>query len=148
MDARWNIARDLPLDAGSVQAIFHEHVLKHLPADLGLRFLKDCHQVLKPGGVMRIVVPNAALYIRCYCDPSHAFLNSWRPGHPSPLLQLQEEFYGFGHRAMYDPEMLTLFCRAAGFQFIEERRFGESRLSPCPDSPWRQTDSLYLEVAK
>jgi hypothetical protein len=64
------------------------------------------------------------------------------------MLALQEEFYSFGHRAMYDYETLALFCRVIGFNVIEARQFGDSRLIPCPDTVCRIPDSFYTEVVK
>jgi predicted SAM-dependent methyltransferase len=151
VDLAWNLSRPLPFPNNSVSAIFHEHVLEHLPASAGYEFLRECHRIMKPGAVMRAAIPDAAKYIRSYCDPQHAFLNSWRQlkerGLPT-LLGLQEEFYGFGHRTIYDAETFEYFCVAAGFGAVEHRAFGESRLEPCPDSEWRKTDSFYADVIK
>jgi predicted SAM-dependent methyltransferase len=151
VDLAWNLSRPLPFPDNSVDAIFHEHVLEHLSASDGYALLRECHRVLRSGGVMRVVLPDASLYIRSYCEPSHGFLNSWRHinerGLP-PLLGLQEEFYNFGHKTIYDFETLAFFCKAVGFAVIEARNFGNSRLQPVPDSEWRKTDSLYAEMVK
>jgi predicted SAM-dependent methyltransferase len=148
VDLSWDIRRPLPFKRDVVEAIFHEHVLEHVDAYRGYYFLKECHRILKPGGVMRIVLPDAGRYLASYFDPEHKFLNSWRGQRFTPMLALQEEFYSFGHRAMYDYETLALFCRVIGFKVIESRQFGDSRLIPCPDSEWRIADSFYTEVVK
>jgi SAM-dependent methyltransferase len=151
VDVAWNLSRPLPFADASAEAIFHEHVLEHLPAPTGYAFLQECYRVLRPGGVMRAAIPDASKYIHSYCDPRHTFLNSWRGiesrGLP-PLLGLQEEFYGFGHRTIYDFETFAFFCNAVGFSTIEQRLFGESRVDPCPDSEWRKSDSFYADVVK
>lgn len=49
----------LPYDSGSVDNIYCSHVLEHVPLESSARFLAECRRVLKPGGVLRIVVPNA-----------------------------------------------------------------------------------------
>lgn len=148
VDLAWDITRPLPFKADCVDVIFHEHVLEHLDAYCGYQFLRECHRVLKPGGIMRIVMPDASRYIRSYCDPTHQFLKNWRGVPFTPLMALQEEFYNFGHRAMYDSETLVLFCQTIGFQIVETKQFGDSRITPCPDSAWRVTDSFYVEVVK
>ena len=38
--------------------------------------------------------------------------------------------------------------RAAGFERCEERGFGDSRIEPCPDSPHREQESIYVEAVK
>jgi predicted SAM-dependent methyltransferase len=148
VDLRWDIHSTLPFKENTVDAIFHEHVMEHIDACHGYFFVKDCYRVLKPGGVLRIVMPDASKYIRSYIDPEHQFINSWRPGRPTPMMALQEEFYGFSHRAIYDFDTVELFCKVAGFSEIESKTFGDSRLSPCPDSEWRITDSFYTEAVK
>lgn len=148
VDLAWDITRPLPFADESVDVIFHEHVLEHLDAHKGYEFLTECHRVLKKGAVMRIVMPDAKRYIESYCDPNHTFLQSWRGVPFTALMAIQEEFYSFGHRAMYDSETLCLFCRSIGFSQVESKQFGESRLAPCPDSKWRIGDSFYTEVVK
>ena len=64
---QYDITTGLPYEDQQYDAVYHSHVLEHLdPAD-GDRLLEDCYRVLKPGGVLRIVIPNleqiAALYL-------------------------------------------------------------------------------------
>jgi predicted SAM-dependent methyltransferase len=148
VDLAWNLNRPLPFGDGSVEAIFQEHLLEHLTLERGLALIQDCYRMLKPGGVLRIGVPNADAYVRSYCDGSSEFLETVRPGRPTPMLALQEEFYWHGHQTMYDFDTLSLVCEAAGFARIEPRGFGNTRLSPIPDSDFRSLDTLYVEMVK
>jgi predicted SAM-dependent methyltransferase len=140
-DLFWNLKRPLPFPDGTVNAIFHEHVLEHLPGDFGLALTRECWRVLEPGGVLRIGVPDARRHIGWYVDGQHPAYE--HP--PTALVPLLRELYGFGHRVMYDFETLALLCHAAGFEVVEERPFGDSRLEPAPDHEWRRWDSLYVE---
>lgn len=148
VDLVWDIRQPLPFQSGSVDAIFHEHVMEHIDPIHGYRLIQECYRLLKPGGVLRIVMPDASKYIHSYVDPDHAFIKQWRPKKITPMLALHSEFYHFGHRALYDYQTLELFCCTAGFQTVEQRQFGESRLTPCPDSAWRITDSFYCEAVR
>ena len=148
VDLAWDIRSPLPFPDGSASAVFHEHVMEHISGIDGYHFLKECYRVLKPNGVLRIVMPDASKYIKSYLDPEHEFIRGWRGERPTPMIALQEEFYGFGHRAVYDYETAELFCRTVGFRTVEQKQFGESRLTPCPDSEWRITDSFYAEAVK
>ena len=148
VDLAWDIRRKLPFADNSVSAVFHEHVMEHISGIEGYHFVKECFRVLKPGGILRIVMPDASRYLQSYFDPEHRFIREWRGERPTPMIALQEEFYGFSHRAMYDYETVALFCRTAGFSLVEPKQFGESRLTPCPDSEWRITDSFYTEAVK
>jgi predicted SAM-dependent methyltransferase len=148
VDLAWNCERRLPFGDATVDALFHEHLLEHLPLKSGLDLTIDCHRLLKPGGILRVGVPDVARYLRSWLDQSYEFVESVRPGRPTPFLAVQENFYSCGHRTLYDFETLALLCRAAGFEVIEQRDFGDSRLSPCPDSEHRRSETLYVEAVK
>jgi predicted SAM-dependent methyltransferase len=148
VDLAWNILKPLPFDDDSVDAIFHEHVIEHVPGLAGYQFLRECHRVLRAGGIMRIVAPDASKYMASYFDPDHKFVTEFRGERPTPMLALQEEFYGFGHRAVYDHETIAVFCDVIGFSKVDAKSFGESAIDPCPDSEWRVVDSFYSEAIK
>jgi predicted SAM-dependent methyltransferase len=149
VDLAWNLARQLPFKSGSVDAIFHEHVLEHFPLGKGFALMRECHRLLKRGGVLRIGVPDAGRYLHSYCeDHPSAFLETNRPGRPTRMLSIQEIFFRYQHRCMYDLETLQFLCAAAGFGVVEQRPFGESRLIPCPDSDHRRSETLYAETVK
>jgi predicted SAM-dependent methyltransferase len=141
----WNLKRKLPFADGSVDAIFHEHMLEHLPIDCGLGLTAECYRVLKPGGVLRIAVPDVQIYFGYY---DRQAIPEARNQRWTPMMNVLEEFYGQGHRIMYDFQTLALLCHAAGFPDVERRQFGQSLLSPCPDHEWRRWDSLYAEMVK
>jgi predicted SAM-dependent methyltransferase len=144
----WNLSRPLPFASDSADGIFHEHLIEHLTLKDGLGLNEECYRVLKPGGVLRIGVPDALAYARAYACGEPEFIERYRPGRPTPLLALLEAFYSWGHKTMYDFELLLLLCRAAGFEQIEQRRFGESRIQPSQDSEHRRLESIYVEAIK
>lgn len=146
VDLAWDLAKPLPFESSSAEAIFHEHVLEHLTLAQGFAFMKECRRVIQPGGIVRVGVPDAERYVRSYADPSSDFLATVRPTRPTRLLALQEEFYSHGHRTMYDFETLSLVCRAAGFTSVERRSWGQGALRPVPDSEHRKDDTLYVEL--
>ncbi len=63
-----DITQGLPCETGSYDGIYHSHVLEHLDPDDGIRLLDECHRVLKPGGVLRIVVPNLERIAKLYLE--------------------------------------------------------------------------------
>lgn len=148
VDLRWNLARPLPFEAGSVDGIFHEHLLEHLPLSVGLDFLRANHRLLRPGGVLRVVVPDAGSYLSSYAAGGLGLLEAVRSNRPTNMLAINELFYLYTHTAMYDEETLALFLRTAGFSTVESSTFGTSRLQPCPDSEHRRPESLYIEAVK
>jgi SAM-dependent methyltransferase len=144
----WNLSRPLPFADDSADGIFHEHLIEHLALEDGLGLTDECYRVLKPGGTLRIGVPDALAYARAYACGDPEFIERNRPGRPTLLLALLEAFYSWGHKTMYDLESLSLVCRAAGFEHIEQRRFGESLIQPSPDSEHRRLESIYVEAVK
>ena len=148
VDLAWNLAHGLPFPDGSAEAIFHEHLLEHLPLEAAAKLIEESHRVLIPGGVMRIAVPDAGRYLLSYANGGQGLIDEYRPGRPTTLLAAQEIFYLHGHRSAWDLETLGLFVRAAGFEQCEGREFGNSRIEPCPDSPHREQESIYVEAVK
>jgi predicted SAM-dependent methyltransferase len=144
-DLAWNLRRRLPFPDCSADAVFHEHVLEHFSPEHGLVLLDECFRLLRPGGTVRVGVPDARAYAQSYLAGGRGMIEKVRPGRPTPMLALEEIFYHHGHKAMYDAETLTFFIRAAGFKDVAERSFGDSVLSPAPDSTHRREETIYVE---
>lgn len=53
-----DLSRGLPFDDGSVDAVYHSHLLEHIDHDAAEGFLREIQRVLKPNGIQRIVVPD------------------------------------------------------------------------------------------
>ena len=58
----------IPLPERSASAVYHSHVLEHLPFSHAKRFLRECLRVLAPGGILRVVVPDFEQSARDYVD--------------------------------------------------------------------------------
>jgi predicted SAM-dependent methyltransferase len=144
-DLAWNLLRPLPFPNSSAEAVFHEHVLEHFPIRDGLRLLEECFRVLRPGGVIRVGVPDAGAYAKSYVEGGRGMIETARPSRPTPMIALAELFYMHDHRWMYDGQTLALFMSAAGFRDVEQRSFGESAISPAPDSEARRAETIYVE---
>ncbi len=63
-----DICEGLPFDDGTFDVVYHSHVLEHLSPVDGESLVSECHRVLRPGGVLRMVVPDleriAELYLQ------------------------------------------------------------------------------------
>ena len=53
-----NLLEGIPLKDNFVDVVYHSHVLEHFSKNQGEFFIKECHRVLKKGGLVRIVVPD------------------------------------------------------------------------------------------
>lgn len=58
----------LPFGDGSCEAVYHSHVLEHLPREVVPGFLAECRRVLGGGGVLRVVVPDMEGSARLYLE--------------------------------------------------------------------------------
>lgn len=54
----FDLRAGLPFADGSVDVCYSSHVLEHLTAEEGVRFISEQRRVLRPGGVIRVVVPD------------------------------------------------------------------------------------------
>lgn len=63
-----NLLNGIPLENGSVDVVYHSHVLEHFSKNDGLHFMEECYRVLNKNGIIRIAVPDlesiAKEYIR------------------------------------------------------------------------------------
>jgi SAM-dependent methyltransferase len=151
----------------TVRVVYACHLLEHLTYDEGERLLREVHRVLVPGGFVRLGVPDLALFARAYVDRdasfSHGFLDAYAHDDDDAGLSAAERFrgcgaagalvalvYGWGHRAVYDREMLSRVLVRAGFpaQGVHACRFGESCCQPgWPHDRHYQDHTLFLEAA-
>lgn len=156
----WGDARRrLPMGDGEVEAIYSSHFLEHVRRGDALRFLRECHRVLRTGGILRIVVPDlrrlAEQYVgmspgpRLSADEFVAATLLAEPERPrlaaSTLSALWDRA---GHLWMYDAESLCALLREAGFASPRQCAF---RVGDAPDLekldiPERAHESVYVEA--
>ena len=75
-----DLRKGIPFESGSIDAVYHSHVLEHIDRDGIDGFLAEIKRVLKPGGVHRIVVPDLEPLLRGYLDS----LSAIDAGHGNP----------------------------------------------------------------
>lgn len=63
---RHDLRTGIPFEDGTVDAVYHSHVLEHIDREAVPGFLREVRRVLRPGGVHRIVVPDLELQARAY----------------------------------------------------------------------------------
>ena len=61
-----NILGRLPINNNSAELVYSSHFLEHIPRDKVDYFLLECWRILKPGGVLRLVVPDLENLCRTY----------------------------------------------------------------------------------
>lgn len=48
----------LPFPDQSFDVVYHSQFIEHLPANMAVAFMKECHRILKLHGVLRVVTPD------------------------------------------------------------------------------------------
>lgn len=145
VDIPWNLKRGIPFADGAVDAIVHEHFLEHVPLHVGFAITQACLRALRPGGVLRIGVPDAGA---CLASYSGLTGDDWARSAATPMVSVLRPFYEHGHAAMYDGQTLVAMCRAAGFAEAQRSKSGGGRWGASADTPERASGTLYVEAVK
>lgn len=141
-----DIRKTLPLAEDSVDFIYCSHVLEHFEKYETVNILKECFRVLKPGGVLRVVLPDLKIMINKFSDAE----------------KFNRDFYGYdkdkksilnwfirGHQWMYDEES---FLKLIGNEFNKVKKTG-FRSGKVPnlrelDLEVHRDHSFYIEAQK
>jgi len=131
-----NILKPFPFARNSVDAIYASHVWEHLFRDEVMNVTRECCRVLKPGGVIRLVVPDLSYFCRQYLgskdtDSSDRLMENLalrpRRRERSLIMKLYTYFTDFHtHKWMYDARSLSSILAACGFTEITEKECFES----------------------
>lgn len=63
---RANLLDRLPLANTTADLVYSSHFLEHIPREQVVPFLQECWRVLKPGGIIRLVLPDLENLCRAY----------------------------------------------------------------------------------
>ena len=53
-----NLIKGIPYPDDTFAVLYHSQVLEHIPKENAEKFIRECYRVLKPGGIIRVVVPD------------------------------------------------------------------------------------------
>lgn len=62
----FNILSGIPFADATFDAVYHSHMLEHLPVWQAPAFMAECARVLRPGGVLRVAIPDLETICRLY----------------------------------------------------------------------------------
>jgi predicted SAM-dependent methyltransferase len=145
VDAPWDLRYGIPVPDACAEAVFSEHFYEHIPFDAALLIHQESMRVLKPGGILRVGVPDAGLLLGSYAATNDS---PWAEALPTRMLSVNALFYEYGHVMMYDAELLIALSGAVGFIGAEVREGGDSGIDPAPDTDHRRDVTLYVEARK
>ena len=64
----YNLLKGIPFENNNFDLVYHSHLLEHFTKDDGEKMIEECFRVLKPGGVLRIAVPDLEQIIKNYLN--------------------------------------------------------------------------------
>lgn len=153
---RIDVVRGLPFADSSVSYIYSSHLLQGLIYKDSLFVIKESLRVLRPGGVLRIAVPNLERVINDYLADrdvlaSHKLMTrlSLKGSAIRDLLR-KGRAYQQSYQQMFDGRSLTHLFTEAGFKNPKVCGFKESRIPEIDaiEMEQRKNESLYVEASK
>lgn len=162
LNTSWNYENN------SIDIVYASHLFEHLSLKSADLFMKEAYRCLKPGGVIRIVVPDLYQIALQYIEEFNATTNGdptkfimWainmhregQYGSPSFFKRIIYELQGYPHqhKFMYDSKSLTSVFNNHGFRNINAMSYGNSKLiNEIADVEGTKESylSVYLEAQK
>lgn len=127
-----NIIKKKLCNDNSADNIYCSHVLEHVSYSDAKKMLKNIYDMLKKGGIFRIVVPSLDARIKKYNENKDAneFMESLgcvtKNENSNFIDKLRFFFGGSRHRWMYDEKSLYNELKTAGFNNIKNCDYGDS----------------------
>lgn len=155
----------LKIASNTVNGIISEHTIEHLTYGQSTAILAECHRILKPGGVLRVIVPDLSLFIRNYSDNNQEWFTRWEQlmftasGDASRrkrrlktnLQAISFVTQEYGHVSCWDWATMRACLQEGGFRTVNQTQFREGRdpkLLVDQDDESRRFVSLYVEAVK
>jgi predicted SAM-dependent methyltransferase len=146
-----DLNRRLPFVDACFSGIFSEHVFEHFDLEQGRSLLLECCRILKPGGCLRLIVPDGEKIISAYLE-NPAELVARRGNRTGFAIDAVNSYFRqrYEHQYIYDWPMLEHQLHRAGF--AEVRRVGYQRgnvsVGIMLDDEKYAWESLYVEGIK
>ncbi|MBI2353852.1 MAG: methyltransferase domain-containing protein [Deltaproteobacteria bacterium] len=61
-----NLRSGIPLPDNHADVVYHSHLLEHFTKDEAPQFIAECYRILKPGGLLRVAVPDLETIAKLY----------------------------------------------------------------------------------
>ncbi len=145
------LQKRLPFRTGTLERIYSEHVLEHVPYASAVFFLREAYRTLRPGGVIRIAMPDLDDLIDGYQKdwrrfdwvnwPAHRFIKT-----RAEMINIA--FRWWGHQHLYNQEELERALREAGFWHYSFRQPGESDYPDLRGLETRPESRLIVDAVK
>jgi len=116
----------VPFYDNSFDGLICSHALEHFDCQVGVQIMRECHRVLKPGGLLLVSVPDASYFrmVQGEDNPSNA---ERLFGEPIHMPDGESTFFGYGlwnryHKAILTEDSLWAYFMRAGFKDVHKKR--------------------------
>lgn len=146
-------ARDLEYPENWVDLIYLCHSLEHFPWPDGVtKFFSVAQKILKPGGTMRLVVPDLMKVAKLYVEGDD-LKGIYGPdfkveGPDCAATRFMAFARGWQHTVLFDERLLRMLMEQAGFVNIRIMPFGESDVEELRGLDRFQSESVSMECEK
>ena len=132
----------IPLRDGTADFVYSSHFLEHLFREDAAHLLRESYRVLKPGGTLRVVVPDLAYAVALYAQ-----------GRKEDMLTQyffveDDDSYFARHKYMYDFETLAALLETIGFKQIQKQTHQTGNTPDLNVLDNRPEDSLHVEAVR
>jgi predicted SAM-dependent methyltransferase len=114
-----NLAGGLPFASGVASLMHSEDFIDQLALENAAAFLRECHRILIPGGVLRVLTPDMRKL-------AHLYLNE-----PEQLKSLWKRFVGLSLSLETAGEIFNLGMRFAGHTFLYDEETFKTLAARC-----------------
>jgi len=155
----YDLRRGVPAADNSLDLAYHSHMLEHLSYQDGIKFIRECFRALRPGGMMRVLVPDLELWIDAYSKNNNFFFEQYRRyGGIDPDIYVTKAAVFMGmlhnheHKCGYDFESLKWLVEFAGFVDVRRTLYADGEVENLADlepmDPLKIMETLCLECRK
>ena len=134
-----NLKYGIPFQDSSVDFIFSSHVLHHLYREEALALIREALRVLKPGGTMRIAVPDLEVIVGLYLEGRREQALKYLFYPKEPRSKLSRRCY------QYDFVLLKGLLEEAGVRNVRRCKFREGTVPDLDRLDRLSWETLYVE---
>jgi predicted SAM-dependent methyltransferase len=134
-----NLKYGIPFQDSSVDFIFSSHVLHHLYREDALALIREALRVLKPGGTIRITVPDLELIVALYLEGRREQALEYLFYSKEPRSNLSRRCY------QYDFVLLKDLMEEAGVRNVRRCKFGQGRVPDLDRLDRLSRETLFVE---